>query len=104
MVKYFAALPDQYDQCTAYDRYKVAREASVDALIRLAPMIRGILTPAQMRKLPSFVGPYLDTRYLASVRSGTTGTGLGMIMMPGGGAMPAGGGGGMQVIIKSGTP
>ena len=67
--------------------------------------MRGILSSAQMRKLPSFVGPYLDTRYLASVRSGTTGTGLGMIMLPGGGAVPAGaGGGGMQVIIKSGTP
>jgi hypothetical protein len=105
VVKFLAALPDQYDQGAAYDRYKIAREASVDALIRLAPMIRGVLTPAQMRKLPSFVGPYLDTRYLASVRSGTTGTGLGMIMLPGGGAMPAGGGGGgMQVIIKSGTP
>lgn len=106
VVKYLAALPDQYDQGIAYDRYKTAREASVDALIRLAPTVRGLLTSAQMRKLPSFVGPYLDTRYLASVRSGTTGTGLGMIMLPGGGAVPAGigGGGGMQVIIKSGTP
>ena len=35
--------------------------------------------------LPTYVTPYLDTRFLASVRSGTTGTGLGMIMMPGGG-------------------
>jgi hypothetical protein len=105
VVKYLAALPERYDQDAAYDKYRTAREASVDALIRLAPTVRGILSSAQMRRLPSFVGPYLDTRYLASVRSGTTGTGLGMIMLPGGGAVPAGaGGGGMQVIIKSGTP
>jgi hypothetical protein len=105
VVKYLATLPERYDQDAAYDKYRTAREASVDALIRLAPTVRGILSSAQMRKLPSFVGPYLDTRYLASVRSGTTGTGLGMIMLPGGGAVPAGaGGGGMQVIIKSGTP
>jgi hypothetical protein len=106
VVKYLAALPERYDQDAAYDRYKTAREASVDALIRLAPIVNRVLTGAQLRKLPSFVGPYLDTRYLASVRSGTTGTGLGMIMLPGGGAVPAGigGGGGMQVIIKSGTP
>ena len=105
VVKYLATLPERYDQTAAYDRYKAAREASVDALIRLAPTVRGLLTNEQMRKLPAFVGPYLDTRYLASVRSGTTGTGLGMIMLPGGGAVPAGGGGGgMQVIIKSGTP
>ncbi len=58
-----------------------------------------------MRKLADVRQSVLDTRYLASVRSGTTGTGLGMIMLPGGGAVPAGaGGGGMQVIIKSGTP
>ncbi len=106
VVKYLATLPERYDQDAAYDKYRTAREASVDALIRLAPTVRGILSSAQMRKLPSFVGPYLDTRYLASVRSGTAGTGLGMIMLPGGGAVPAGagGGGGMQVIIKSGTP
>ena len=105
VVKYLATLPERYDQTAAYDRYKTAREASVDALIRLAPTVRGLLTNEQMRKLPAFVGPYLDTRYLASVRSGTTGTGLGMIMLPGGGAVPAGGGGGgVQVIIKSGTP
>jgi hypothetical protein len=97
VIKELAALPDKYDQS----------EASVDALIKVAPMIKSLLTPEQVRRLPAFVTPYLDTRYLASVRSGTSGTGLGMIMLPGGGmATPAavGGGGGMQVIIRSGTP
>jgi Carboxypeptidase regulatory-like domain len=105
VVKFLAALPERYDQDAAYARYKAAREASVDALIRLAPTVRGLLTNTQLRKLPTFVGPYLDTRYLASVRSGTAGTGLGTIMLPGGGSVQGGaGGGGMQVIIKSGTP
>ncbi|MFI5229222.1 MAG: carboxypeptidase regulatory-like domain-containing protein [Gemmatimonadales bacterium] len=98
--KYFAALPKNYDEGEAYDRYRTAREASVDALIRIAPAIRSLLTPAQMRRLPSFVTPYLDTRYLASVRSGTAGTGLGMIMLPGGMAIPGGAGGGVRIEIS----
>ena len=69
----------RYDQDEAYDRYRVAREASVDALIKLAPIVKSLLTADQMRKLPTFVTPFLDTRYLASVRSGTAGAGLGMI-------------------------
>jgi hypothetical protein len=103
--KYLAALPDKYDQANAYDRYRTARETSVDALIKVAPTIRALLTAEQMRKLPTFISPFLDQRYLASVRSGTAGTGLGMIM-GGGMAMPAmgGGGGGQQVIIRIGTP
>ena len=108
VAKLLAALPDKYDQDEAYDRYRTAREASVDALIRLAPSIKSLLTPEQLRRLPPFVSPFLDTRYLASVRSGTSGTGLGMIMLPGGGAaMPAmvgGGDGRMQVLIRTVSP
>ncbi len=98
--KYFAALPQTYDQGEAYDRYRTAREASVDALIELAPVIRSLLTDAQMRMVPSYISPYLDTRYLASVRSGTAGTGLGVIMLPGGMAIPAGAGAGMTVEFR----
>jgi hypothetical protein len=102
--KYLASLPNKYDQDDAYDRYKHAREVSVDALIRVAPTVRAVLTPAQLRKLPTFISPFLDQRYLASVRSGTAGTGLGMIM-GGGMAMPAGmGDGGGHTIIRIGTP
>jgi hypothetical protein len=104
VAKYLASLPDKYDQGEAYDRYRGAREMSIDGLIRLAPTVRSLLTPAQARKLPSFVTPFLDTRYLASVRSGTAGTGLGVIMA-GGMAVPAGVGGGDRVfIMKSGSP
>ena len=107
--KYLAALPDKYDQGDAYDHYRRARETSVDALIKVAPMVRSLLTADQMRKLPSFVTPYLDNRYLASVRSGTAGTGLGMLMggmaMPGGASSFGGGGGGSGVtMIRVGTP
>ncbi len=106
-VKYLATLGESYSQDEAYDRYRSAREASVDAMIRLAPAVNGLLTSDQRRKLPTFVTPYLDTRYLSSIRSGTAGGGLGAIMM-GGGAMPmpavGGGGGGQQTIIRIGTP
>lgn len=104
VAKFLATLPDNYDQREAYDRYRIARETSIDDLIRVVPTVRSLLTPAQLRQLPTFVTPFLDTRYLASVRSGTAGTGLGLIM-GGGMAVPAaGGGGGMVVIMKSGNP
>ena len=106
VVKYLAALPDHYDHDQAYDRYRTAREASVDALIRVSPLVKSLLTPAQIRKLPTFVTPFLDTRYLASVRSGTSGVGLGAMMLPGGMAVPAtiGAGDKVQIIIRSGNP
>ena len=106
LAKYYAALPDKYDQDEAYDRYRVARETSVDALIKLAPKIKGLLTAEQMRRIPTFITPFLDTRYLASVRSGTAGTNLGMMMMPGGMAMPAGVGGAERQVfeIRTGRP
>ena len=65
-----------------------------------------LLTKEQQRRLPTFVTPFLDTRYLASVRSGTAGAGLGMMMMPGGMPVPAavGAGGGNVQIIRIGTP
>ena len=88
--KYLAGLPERYDQDEAYDHYRRARETSVDALVKLAPAVKSLLTADQMRKLPTYVTPFLDRRYLASVRSGTAGTGLGMIM-GGGMALPAGG-------------
>ena len=82
LAKYFAALPDNYDRDDAYRKYQRAREASVDMLIRIAPDIKQLLTPGQRRKLPSYVAPYLDTRYLASIRSGTAGGTGGMMMFP----------------------
>jgi hypothetical protein len=102
VAKYLAALPDKYDRDEAYRRYQRAREASVDMLIKLAPDIRRVLTPEQRRKLPALVTSYLDTRYLASIRSGTAGAAGGPMMFPGG-FVPFGGGvrggGGNEVII-----
>ena len=108
IAKYLAALPERYDQGEAYDRYRRARETSVDALIKIAPNVKSLLTPDQMRKIPTYVTPFLDRRYLASVRSGTAGTGLGMIMGGGmaipGGAAAFGGGAGEKMVIRVGTP
>ena len=75
VVKEFARLDDRYDQDIAYGRYKKARESTIDLLRRLAPEIRGLLTPEQRRKLPAIVASLLDSRYLASIRSGTVGGG-----------------------------
>ena len=106
VVKYLGSLPDHYDQDQAYDRYRSAREASVDGLIQITPLVKSLLTPTQIRKLPTYVTPFLDTRYLASVRSGTSGVGLGAMMLPGAMGVPAAMGGGdrVQIIIRSGTP
>jgi hypothetical protein len=93
VAKYLAALPDNYNKDEAYSRYQRAREASVDMLIKVVPDIKRLLTPEQRRKLPAFIASYLDTRYLASIRSGTAGGGNGPMMFPGG----FGGGGGVRI-------
>ncbi|HEX8946232.1 MAG TPA: hypothetical protein VF785_24055, partial [Gemmatimonadaceae bacterium] len=106
VAKYLAALPDHYDQGDAYGRYRRAREATVDALIELAPTIRSLLSPDQRRRLPVSITPYLDARYLASVRSGTAGTGLAALMMPNGMPLPAGAPNAAAAVIMmhGGTP
>lgn len=73
VAKYLAGLPVVYNRAAAYQRYRRAREASVDALAKLAPAIRRLLTPAQMRRLPTLVTTSLDGQYLAFVRSSTAG-------------------------------
>jgi len=92
--KYLAELPERYDQDAAYDRYRTARQTSVDLLIKIAPELKSLLTPDQTRKLPAFISTSLDKRYLASVRSGTAGLGGGPMMMMGGPMMMFGGMGG----------
>ena len=108
VAKYLAALPDNYNKDEAYSHYQRAREASVDLLIKLVPTIRQLLNSEQRRKLPTFISSYLDTRYLASIRSGTAGAGMGgPMMLPGGGGNifisggPGGGGGGQVIIIRN---
>ena len=108
VAKYLAALPDNYNKDEAYLHYQRAREASVDLLIKLVPTIRQLLNSEQRRKLPAFISSYLDTRYLASIRSGTAGAGMGgPMMLPGGGGNifigggPGGGGGGQVIIIRN---
>jgi hypothetical protein len=90
---YYAALPDHYDQGEAYARYRLAREASVDFLVRLVPDIKGLLTAEQRRKLPDLIAAYLDLRYLAAIRSGTSGN-PGGVFAPGSGTQGGGAPGG----------
>ena len=95
--KYFAALPDHYDESNAYDHYLVARRRSVDFLAGLAPRIRALLSGEQRRKLSPLVAAYLDPRYLASIRSGTAGQGG--VPFGTGGPIPPGAGGGSAIAI-----
>jgi hypothetical protein len=83
----------------AYARYKKAREASVDLLIRISKDVKGTLTSAQRRKLPDLVNSYLEPRYLAGIRSGTSGAGGSAFGAGGPMAMQMGGGGGREMII-----
>ncbi|HKH90545.1 MAG TPA: hypothetical protein VKA54_02015, partial [Gemmatimonadaceae bacterium] len=94
VAKYMASLPQQYDQGEAYERYTRARKATVDMLIAAAPTINRLLTSDQKRKLPPLVASYLDTRYLAGIRSGTAGGGAGGAFGGFGGGFGGGGGGG----------
>ena len=95
IVKEFSGLSDNYSHDAVYDRYITARRRTVDILRDLGPVVKGLLTAEQYRRLPPFVASYLDTRYLASIRSGTAG--LGMTGGPMGGFIPAG----AQVITQT---
>jgi hypothetical protein len=100
VAKYLSDLPETYDQGAAYDRYKVARQASVDLLIKLSPDIKSLLTPAQTRMMPAFVMSYLDKRFLSAIRSGTAGAGGPMMMMGDMGAVAAQAGGDHRMMIE----
>jgi hypothetical protein len=69
--RYLGALPTSYDMDDAYGRYIAARRAQVDMLIQIAPLVTGLLTPEQRRRLPQSAVAMLDPRYLLSIRSGS---------------------------------
>jgi hypothetical protein len=71
--RYLESLPADYDHDEAYDRYVVARERTVDFLIAVVPIVKDLLTPAQMRMLPPQIRNWLDVRVLRAIRSSTAG-------------------------------
>jgi hypothetical protein len=73
--KQLEAQPDRYSHGEAYRRYVAAREQTMDYLIAIAPSVRGLLTPAQQRRLPPIVLNYLDDRVLRFLRSSSAGDG-----------------------------
>src|SRR3954470_7613324 len=75
IAKTLEAEPDHYDRGDAYKEYVKARESTVDYLLKVAPDVRGLLTPAQKRKLPTVILNYLDDRVLKFLRSSTAGDG-----------------------------
>lgn len=99
IIRGYAALPDTYDKSDVYINYRRAREGSVDLLMTIAPDISGLLTASQRRQLPPLIAAYLDRRYLAAIRSSTSGA-PGGAFAPGAG-VPGGGGpmGGANTVI-----
>jgi hypothetical protein len=67
--------PERYSRGAAYKEYVRAREQTMDYLIRIAPDVRGLLAPAQKRKLPPLILNYLDDRVLRFMRSSSAGDG-----------------------------
>jgi hypothetical protein len=74
IAKALAALPSHYDHAAAYDRYRAAREGTVDLLLKITPDVKHLLTAQQRRMLPDIVTSALDPWYLQSIRSGTAGS------------------------------
>ncbi len=91
VIKELAGLTDNYSHDQAYALYKKTREASVDELLKVAPRVKNVLTPAQRRKLPALVAAHLDPWYLKSIRSATVGGTAGgpFMFMAGGMGGPA---------------
>jgi hypothetical protein len=73
VTRYLAGLPASYDADEAYRRYRTAREATYDILIRMAPEVQALLTPQQRRQL-GVTAQYLDVRILKAARSSTLGS------------------------------
>ncbi len=70
--RYLANLPERFNESEAFDRFLFARRTQIGMLVALAPTIRALLTPDQLRKLPQLTLNSLDPLYLASVRDGTS--------------------------------
>ncbi len=94
VAKFLAELPDHFDHGEAYDRYRRAREKTVDLLIKIAPDLRKLVTDEQYRILPTQLAGFMDKRTLLGLRSGTMGGGGGGFGGGGGGGGGFGGGGG----------
>ena len=75
IAKTLEAEPDHYSRGEAYKEYVHAREQTVDYLLGVAPDVRGLLTPAQKRKLPPAILNFLDDRVLKFLRSSSAGDG-----------------------------
>ncbi|WP_396203498.1 carboxypeptidase regulatory-like domain-containing protein [Gemmatimonas sp.] len=73
VARFLADLPDKFNHDAAYERYRRAREQTVDILIRIAPGVKDMLTAEQIRILPTSLVTFMDKRNLQGIRSGTQG-------------------------------
>jgi hypothetical protein len=77
VAKYLAALPDKFDLGEAYDRVRIAQNASIDKMAVYGPAAKKLLTDEQVRKLPPFIALFLDNQALRQIRPGRAGGGRG---------------------------
>jgi hypothetical protein len=77
VAKYLAGLPDTYDLGEAYDRVRIAQNASIDKMAVYGPAAKKLLTDEQVRKLPPFIALFLDNQALRQIRPGRAGGGRG---------------------------
>src|SRR4029079_18611877 len=62
----------KYHEDEAFDRYRQARPAQIDMLMKVVPALNQLLTAHQKRELPQPDVHILHPRYLVSIRDGTS--------------------------------
>ena len=75
VAKYFAALPQHYDQGEAYRRYKRGARSVGRPADRARAGHQGAAHRGAAAEAAALVASHLDTRYLAAIRTGTAGGG-----------------------------
>jgi hypothetical protein len=78
VAKYFGGMDSTYSASDAHERFERGREAAANYLIKVAPMVKKLLTKSQLRRLSSGITNLLEPRYLERVRAGAVSSGIGI--------------------------
>lgn len=81
VARHLGGLDSTYRDSDVHQRFVLAREAAVNYLIKVAPDVKGLLTPNQRRRLSPGLANLLEPRYLERVRAGTVSAGGGFETM-----------------------
>ncbi|MDE3126923.1 MAG: carboxypeptidase regulatory-like domain-containing protein [Gemmatimonadota bacterium] len=67
---YLAGLPEQFDVNDAFSHVSKGQDTTIALLVAYAPRVKGLLTAAQLQKLPAFLAAFLDPETLREIRPG----------------------------------